>query len=228
MAVGPEHECRQGRRCKARIKDDEGAFHGTGVEQPGSLCRPCEEHAFAAIKQLADDYQKLIPARTEIRSTVSGPKVSGSSERPILIRLGPDTLMSDMDHETTMWANRILRGSPIPNDDTFTVLSTSLGTLIGMPRQEVTVWVPVADGGDDTTRIALDGVDAVLRLARLHERALNVLGLVETVTWLRETCHMCGLRTLTMSLEYELITCRNCRNCWHQDDFARLNNPVAA
>lgn len=222
----PEHECRQGRKCKARLRDDEERWHGAGVEDAGTLCRPCEEDAFGAIRQLAEDYLQLIPARTEIRSPVSAPKVSGSSERPIPIRLGPDTLMSDIDGETLRWALRITRGEP--HDNSITVLCSNLGTLISLPAQSVTAWHPHPEGGDDVEDVTLDGVDAVLRLARLHQRALVILGLIETTTWLTEACHMCGLRTLTMSIEHELISCRNCRNCWHQDDFARLNNPMMA
>lgn len=225
-AAGPEHECRLGRKCKSRIRDAEEKWHGAGVEEAGRLCRPCEEHAFAAIRMLGDDYLQLIPARTEIRSHVSGPKVSGTGERPIPIRLGPDTLMSEIEDETLRWAIRITRGEPIPHDNCFAVLRANLGTLIGFPAQPVTVWRPLPDGGDDSVSMVLDGVDAVLRLARLHQRAQTILGLVETTTWLTESCHVCGLRTLTMSIEHALISCRNCRNVWDQDEFARLNNPL--
>src|SRR5881628_3372990 len=232
MAAGPEHECRQGRRCKARIRDTEDVWHGAGVECPESLCRPCEENAFADIRELADDYLQLIPARTEAAAHVSGPKVSGSSERPIPIRLGPDSLMAELDVETTRWARRITQGDVALNDDCYTVLCSNLGTLVDLPAQLVTVWVPLPDGGDDFDRIVLDGVDAVLRLSRLHQRAQSMLGLTEVTAWLAESCHVCGLRTLTTGMrngvEETLIQCRNCRNVWHQADFARLNNPLLA
>lgn len=230
----PEHECRQGRKCKARLRDDEDRWHGAGVEDAGTLCRPCEEHAFGAIRQLHNDYRQLIPARVEIRSHISGPKVSGSSERPIPIRLGPDTLMSDIDIETLRWTLRITGGDPLPAADSgrvhrcVEILSANLGTLIGLPTRIVPAWLPHPDGGDTDGLDALDGVDAVLRLAQLHHRAMVMLGLIETTTWLTEACHMCGLRTLTMSIEHSLISCRSCRNVWDQDEFARLNNPMMA
>lgn len=232
MSAGPEHECRQSRRCKARGRDGEGEWHGAGVEDAGKLCHPCEEHAFADIRRLAEDYLDLIPARTEVQSTVSGPKVSGTGERPIPIRLGPDTLMSELDEETLRWARQITRGAPIPDDNCYAVLCSNLGTLIDLPARSYTVWVARPDGGDDFGAEVLDGVDAVLRLSRMHHRAQSMLGLTEVTAWLRESCHVCGLRTLTTDMrdgvEETLINCRNCRNVWHQADFARLNNPMMA
>lgn len=226
--AGPEHQCRQGRKCKARVRDAEGKYHGDGVERPGSLCRPCEREAFESIGYLRDDYGLLAAARTEERSKVSGPKVSGSSERPIPIPLGIDTLMSDIDAEATRWAVRITRGDPIPDTGALTLLCANLGTLVDLPMQLVTVWRPHPDGGDDVTTTTMDGVDAVLRLARLHVRAETVLGLEEPRTeWLRETCHVCGHRTLASVLSDATITCKSCRNVWDQDEFARLNNPLA-
>lgn len=231
MAVaGPEHECRQGRRCKSRVKNDEGEFRGAGVERPGSLCRPCEDAAFEAIRQLGDDYGQLQYARTDKRVTGSAPRVSGSMERPIPIQVAPDALMEEIDDEALRWTLRITHGDDLPSDARsrvrrcIAILGANLGTLVDLPMQVVTAWFPYADGGDWDGRVELDGVDAVLRLARLHERAVNMLGLDEAkLMWLRESCHVCGLAALTMDPQGELITCRSCRNVWHQKEFARLN-----
>ena len=218
----PEHECRQGHRCKSRIRDAGGKWHGAGVERGGTLCRSCESHAFNDIRRLDDDWSLLEAVRLQQGSHVSGPKVSGSSERPIPIPLGINTLLTEFTEETTRWANRLPgAGSGL------TLICSSLGTLIDLPPQLMSVWRPHPDGGDDITYATLDGVDAVLRLSRLHHRAQSALGLIETTAWLNESCHICGYRMLTMALEHELIQCRNCRNCWHQDEFARLNNPLA-
>lgn len=221
--AGPEHSCRQGRRCKARVRDAEGEWHGVGVERPGSLCRSCEAHAFDAIRQLPDDYDALGASRTEQRSKVSGPFVTGSSERPIPIPLGIDTLMTEINEETARWARRL----PGEGSD-FTVISSALGTLVDLPPQKITVWVPHPDGGDDIGETVLDGVDAVLRLSRLHERAVSALGLTDATPWLAEHCHVCGLRALTANMRDATIHCRSCRNVWDQDEFARLNNPLVA
>lgn len=241
MPDNPEHECRQGRRCKARIRDDEGGWHGAGVEDKGKLCRPCEASCFEAIRQLGGDYGLLAIAVRNGQSAQSGPKVSGSRERPIPIPVGVDALMTDIDNETTRWALRITRGESLPRTTRESVrrcvaiLSTSLGTLIDLPAQPVAVWTPVADGGDYATRETssevLDGVDAVLRLARLHHRAVKMLGLDEPKDeWLKEPCHVCGLMMVTTSPRTDLVTCRNpeCRNVWDQEEFARLNNPLLA
>ncbi|MFI7191455.1 hypothetical protein ACIBQ0_17110 [Nocardia nova] len=230
----PEHECRQGHRCKSRTRDADARWHGAGVERQNTLCRSCENHAFAAIGELANDYWELIPARLEERRRAGAPKVSGSSELPIPIQLPIDTLMTDIDNETLRWTLRITKGDPLPAraEDRVArcvaILGANLGTLVDLPRQVVSAWFPYADGGDYGGRDEFDGVDAVLRLARLHDRAISALGLEETrFEWLREPCHVCGHQTVTASLEEPLVKCRNCHNVWDQDEFARLNNPLA-
>ncbi len=230
----PEHECRQGHRCKARTRDAAGKWHGKGVERGGTLCRSCESHAFAAIGELGSDYRALAPARLEERARASAPKVSGSYELPIPIQLPIDTLMTDIDNETLRWTLRITKGDPLPTrpEDRVArcvaILGANLGTLVDLPLQIVPAWFPHADGGDWDGLMELDGVDAVLRLARLHDRAISALGLQDTrFEWLREPCHVCGHQTVTASLEEPLVKCRNCHNVWDQDEFARLNNPLA-
>lgn len=227
MSDSPEHECRQGRHCKARIRDADSRWHGAGVERPDSLCRPCEEAAFADIRQLGDDRALLLVARTQPHAVNgSGPKVSGSSERPVPISLPADALITAIDEEAARWARRL------PGDgDDLTVICSNLGTLVDLPPQTMTVWVPLPDGGDDVTETVLDGVKGILRLSRLHHRAVGVLGLAEPKDeWLKEPCHICGLMMVTTSPRTDLVTCRNpeCRNVWDQDEFARLNNPLLA
>ncbi|MGI5223479.1 hypothetical protein, partial [Nocardia sp. CA-290969] len=211
--AGPEHTCRQGRKCKARTRDAEGHWYGAGVERSGALCRSCEEHAFADIRQLADDYADLAQARTEPTRIGGGPKVSRSAELPVPIALIVDALMTEIDEEAARWARRLPGDGP-----DLTVICSRLGTLVDLPVQTVTVWVPHPDGGDDVTRTVLDGVDAVLRLSALHRRAVKLLGRDEVRdSRLTEACHVCGMCTLTVSLQTNLITCRMCRNVWHQD-----------
>ncbi|MBF6350341.1 hypothetical protein IU448_15140 [Nocardia flavorosea] len=218
------HECRQGRHCKNRTRTAEGQWHGAGVERAGTLCRSCEEHAFADIRQLADDYADLAQARTEPTRIGGGPKVSRSAELPVPIALIVDTLMTEIDEEAARWARRL------PGDGSdLAVISSHLGTLTDLPAQTVTVWIPHPDGGDDIGDIVLDGVDAVLRLAALHRRAEKLLGHDAVKdSRLTEACHVCGMCTLTVSLQTNLITCRMCKNVWHQDEFTRLNNPLMA
>lgn len=220
----PEHQCRQARRCKARVRMDDGTLAGTGVERPDSLCRSCEESAFADIRELANDYRMLSAARTEQRSHASGPKVSGSSERPILISIAADTIMTAINEESARWARR-LPG----HGDELTVICSQLGTLVDLPPQQVTVWIAHPDGGDNTMRITLDGVDAVLRLSALHQRSMKVLDVgPERDEKLEDPCHVCGWAAVTASVKTELVTCHRCHNVWHQTEFARLNNPLAA
>ena len=219
-----EHECRQGRHCKNRQRATDNQWRGAGVERAGSLCRPCEEHAFADIRQLSDDYDALAAARAEPTRIAGGPKVAHSAELPVPIPLVVDALMTEIIEETTRWARRL------PGEgESFTALCSCLGTLVDLPAQMVTVWVPHPDGGDDFGEMTLDGVDAVLRLSSLHRRAVKLLGQDEVKdSRLTEPCHVCGMCTLTVSLQTNLITCRMCHNVWHQDEFTRLNNPLVA
>lgn len=223
------HRCRQGRRCKARERDDAGEYHGAGVERPDSLCRPCEEHAFADIRQLSDDYDLLYAARTEQRSQLSGQKVSGSTDLPIPIPLAVDTLMSQIGEEALRWAIRLPNDDPSGVGACLAVICSNLGTLVDLPPQQVTVWIPHPDGGDSTGRTVFDGVDAVLRLSGLHHRSITVLCLEKPKDQtLHESCHVCGRAMLTASVRTNLITCRGCHNVWDQDQFASLNNPLVA
>ena len=233
--LGPEHECRQHRRCRARTRTADDQWHGAGVEKPDSLCRPCENHAFAAIRQLGDDYNHLLAARTEPRSRVSGPKVSGTGERSIPIPLAVDALMEAIDNELLRWTVRITHGDPLPAHAQervhrcVAVLGASLGTLVDKPVTVVPALLPHPQGGDYVGREALDGVDAVLRLAGFHERTIKLLGLQEPAEeYLPESCHVCGLHLVFASLAESLVRCRGCRNCWDQDEFMRLNNPLLA
>lgn len=228
-----QHKCRQGHdQCKARYRDSNGMWHPVGVERPDSLCSACESDAFKAIRLLGDDYRLLGAARTIPKSTVSGPKVSGSGEMPIPIPLGVDTLMSDMDIEVTRWALRVTRGDELtsnPSDqvlECLRILCSRLGTLIDLPMQTVIAYFPHPEGGDVDGEMRLDGVDAVLRLAAFHDRTIKVLGLEEpSESWMRESCHVCGRQQVFSSLSESLVRCRSCRNVWDQDEFMRLNNP---
>lgn len=235
MRDTPEHQCRQGRRCKARVRDAEGVFHGAGVERPDSLCRSCEGAAFDAIRCLADDYGQLCGARTEERSPTQGPKVSGGGQAPIPIPLGVDALMCAIDDETLRWAVRLTQGDPVPAhagmrvQRCVAILAANLGTLVDTPLRTLPALLPHPDGGDYAGLEQMDGVDAVLRLASFHYRAEKVLGLESPKTnWLRESCHMCGRATLASDLGSATITCKSCHNVWDQDEFARLNNPLVA
>ncbi|MEV0247945.1 hypothetical protein AB0H76_15235 [Nocardia sp. NPDC050712] len=219
-----EHECRQGRRCKARTRTADDHWHGAGVEKPESLCRACEQSAFADIRELGDDYSLLAAASGKPQSQRGGPKVSGSSEPSIPINLAADTLVTAIEEESARWARRL------PGEGwELTVISSNLGVLVGLPPQRVTVWAPHPDGGDDIRETVMDGVDAVLALAALHQRATKVLGLEpERDQKLDEPCHVCGWAAVTVSVKTQLVTCHRCHNVWHQDEFSRLNNPLAA
>jgi len=219
---GPQHLCRQGRKCKSRVKDTAGKFHGVGVESPDSLCHVCEEHAFEAIRELGNDLSMLVTSVEDGRAAAAGPKVSFSAERPVPIDLGVDSLRGEIDNEVTRWAIRVTRGEELTNPHA--TLCANLGTLIDLPPQRVTVWIPHPDGGDDVGDEILDGVDAVLRLVKLHQRAQAMLGLTETTTFLPDPCPHCGRKALAVSKDQQRVTCKGCRIVWDSDHFALLSN----
>ncbi|WP_069164893.1 hypothetical protein [Nocardia altamirensis] len=223
------HECRQGARCKSRIRDDDGRWHGKGVERPDTLCRVCEEAAFGAIRPLYDDWLLLEAAKLLPPTKDRAPKVTHSTLYSIPIRLDIDTVQSAIEDETLAWAITITRGDPLPTprqecvQKCVSILATNLGTLVDLPRRWRWRMTPLADGGDELIHIGLDGVDAVLGLADLHRRARVVLGLNETRIWLPDPCHVCGIKALTSSADQETVTCQSCRAVWAKEEFARLN-----
>lgn len=236
MAAGPEHECRQGRHCRARLRDAEEKWHGAAVEEAGRLCRSCEQYMFEAIGHLWDDYRALEIAVHEPRGRIDGPKIRKTADRKVLIPLDVDSAMFAIDDETLRWTLRITRGDPLPKasrdrvERCVAILSANTGTLVDLPLQRVAALMPHPEGGDYDGLLELDGVDAVLRLARLHDRSRTILGLTDRkVEPLREDyCHVCGLAALTIEIDTGIIKCRECRNCWSQEEFARLNNPLMA
>ncbi|MFG1794163.1 hypothetical protein [Nocardia sp. NPDC049149] len=161
--------------------------------------------------------------------------MSGTGERPILIPVAVDALMEAIDNETLRWTLRITRGDPLPSAPIervrrcVVILGANLGTLIDRPMEVVPALIPHPQGGDYLGKEALDGVDAVLRLAGFHDQAINLLGLQEpSEEWLPESCHVCGRQLVFASLSESTVRCRSCRNVWGQDEFMRLNNPFLA
>lgn len=227
-----EHQCRQGNRCKSRVRDSDGEYHGAGVERPDSLCRPCEHAAFESMRRLHADWCALEWALTDAwRSRVDGgPKVRGTAERSIPLPLAVDTLMTAIDTELTHWTLRVTRGEPLPMhprdcvERCVAILGASTGTLVDLPPRAMSVLLPRPDGGDNLGTLVLDGVDAVLRLAELHRRAVSVLGLTETREMLRDPCPHCGRKALAVSRDQTLVTCQGCRISWDKERFALLYN----
>lgn len=218
------HECRRSRRCKARIRTDAGEFRGAGIERPGALCRPCEEIAFEAIRQLEKDYGLLQAARVGGQATSSEPKVSGTSELPVPIALGIDTLMTEFDEEAARWSRRLSGEDPYSITGCLKKICANLGTIADMPSSQFTIWVPHPDGGDSFAATVLDGVDGVLRMANLHRRAQVILGIIETITYLHDPCPHCARKALAVSKDQERVTCKGCWLVWDKSRFALLSN----
>lgn len=227
-----QHICRQGRRCKSRVRDDEG-YKGGGVERPDSLCRPCEESATSALWHLADDYRSLNGALTMARvGADQGVYAKRQPGSPSLIRLDAESTMAAIEDEAIRWTLRITKGDPLPAMPServqrcVAILRANTAALVALPRQRVAALFPHPSGGDWQGAEELDGVDAVLRLAELHKRAQNVLGLDERVMWLPTKCHLCDLRAVAASADQLTVKCHGCRAVWSSEEFARLNNPL--
>lgn len=231
MSDTPTHECRRGRRCKARRKTADGAFHGALIERPDALCHPCEDGAFEAIRHLGDDYADLSGHQFEDHTQSQGPKIGGFNPvAAIPVALGVDTLMWAIYNETLRWYARITKGDPEPVDFTervrhrVLVLGANLGTLVDTPKRRLPALFPHPDGGDWRGVEEMDGVDAVLRLASFHHRAQALMGEVETVIFLPDPCPHCGRKALAASKDQEHVTCKSCQIVWDSAHFALLSN----
>ena len=228
MTDTAEHECRRAGKCAARVRGDDGTMHGHGVERAGTLCKPCEQHAFTAIAALADDWSALAKLMTAGAPRSSVPRYGGTGDRPIPIPLGVDALMNQIETETLRWARIVAPDATIPSPSRecvrrcVAILGSRTGTLVDLPAREIVEWVPHPDGGDDTTTTKRDGVDAVLYLARLHQRAEAVTGTAGTRIWLPDPCPRCGRKALSPSKDQERVSCQACRQVWAANQFVFL------
>ncbi|KQU30328.1 MULTISPECIES: hypothetical protein [unclassified Rhodococcus (in: high G+C Gram-positive bacteria)] len=225
-----EHECRQAGRCAARQRDQNNTMHPAGTERPNTLCPTCEEIQFDAIHHLADDWSQVeaqycVPATAE-----QAVLVTASRPNPIPIRLDVDALLNDIETELHRWARILTRGDDFPMRSwpavkaTHAAITSRLGTLIDMPSREITIMEAHPDGGDYVQRTTMDGVDAVLRLSRLHMRAEHVLQTKAVRIWMQDPCPACGRKALAASKDQSRITCQGCRAVWDKDQFARLGS----
>lgn len=224
-----EHECRKGRRCATRTRTPDGEYRGGGIETPG-LCTPCEEHAFDAMNELHTDWARLDGALTATRKS-NTPQIGGTNAHPIPLRLDVAAISAEIETEVIRWARVVTRGNvDLPAvtgtcvSHCVTILRLHTGTLIGQPTRRYWDLQPHPDGGDHLAQIELDGVDAVLRLAELHNRATKALDLAEARIWLPDPCPHCGRKALLPSNNQERVTCQACRITWDSDHFALLSN----
>lgn len=224
------HRCRQGKRCKARSRTPANEWLACGVERPDSLCRACEESAFDAIRELAGDYSALSASLTEERAKGLTPKVSGTADPSIPLPLAIEAQMTAIDDELLRWFVRVTGGDPTRRSQRdrvalcCQVVCANLGTLVDSPRRRCPALMPLPDGGDFLGAEELDGVDAVLRLAKLHHQSLGLLGLVETTTFLPDPCPHCARKALAVSKDQERVMCQGCRIVWDSAHFALLSN----
>lgn len=225
----PTHRCRQRHRCVARVRDDDGRWLGGGVDRTDTLCRGCEEAAFAAIRQLYEDWCLLEVAET--RSATAG---SGAEGDPVDAVFGADPPRHRHPAVRDRGRNPHLGTHTHPQRPAACrargLCAPMCGDPVDPPRHPRGPAAPAAvadgpraDGGDDLGRVDLDGVDAVLGLAELHRYTQNLLGLIETRIWLPDPCHVCGVKALTSSPDQETVTCQACRSVWGKEEFARLN-----
>lgn len=225
----PNHKCRRGTRCKTRTRTADGKVHGGGIERPG-LCDPCEDTAFTAINELASDWDRLDNSLSAV-SSGGVPQIGGTNAYPVPIRLDVESIRAAIETEVIRWARVVTRGNielPAHIGRCVTrcvaTLRTHTGTLIDQPTRTYTDLEPLPDGGDRIIRVDLDGVDAVLRLADLHKRAVRAVGETDTRVWLPDPCPHCGRKTLAPSKDQSRVSCHSCRIVWDSDHFALLSN----
>ena len=221
-----EHECRQGKRCRARKRDPNNTWRPAMIEHQG-LCRPCEDATFDAIRDLGADRAQLDAAITVDCRKQQTAKVGGTRDMPTPLNLAAEALAAAIDTEWTRWGRAVTRPDD-PDCDLpyrwYMRITTRLGTLVDLPTRRYWDMLPLPFGGDHLAQLEADGVDGALRLAELHHQAGKVTGRTETRIWLPDPCHVCGMKTLSPSAGQDLITCRSCRNVWDAHQFAKLQD----
>jgi hypothetical protein len=231
MSESTDHACRQGSWCVARTRDmhDPNIVVPQWTDRPNTLCRDCEVVSFDRMDCLLNDWEQLDTSLTTARLADEGPRVGSSRHFPALIRLDVDALLNDIETETLRWARIITRGDPVPTNRHLCVkhctevIRRNRATLIELPLREVVVLESHPDGGEYVQRTHMDGVDGVLRLARLHTRAERVLDTPEVRVWIPEPCPNCARKACTATEDRTRITCQVCRHTYDGTTFWRVS-----
>jgi hypothetical protein len=227
--------CARGPWCAAvRVVWDGGRPLRLGALCPRAICEDCRAALLTTLELLPRTHTELLTALTRSGKRSDGPKVSGTPERSVPLRLDADTMLRELADTVTRQA-RLVRdhaGWPAPWWD-----QVSPNTLIRL--------VVVMDACDTVARlvdtlIAWDGDgERCTELIRLLGRARRVAGHDTDRTRIPGVCPTCDARgTLTRyDTDPDLlegVTCGNCRQTHTRGDYhkrvaseIRAHSPVA-
>ncbi len=237
--------CASGHRCgdRERVEGEDGErrWAGAQIDRERGVCAACTRALSQSLPHLVRDYVELVTILGE-HGAGDGEMVRSSRDLPIPIRLAVKTLQERLVSEVDTWIEpvcerlgidwlssteqallkpqvRLARAVPI--------LSNGLGTLLTLPPHEVSAWddegMPIQDPtGTYTETVELDGVDAALRLLRIHNQVRVVAGRGELQHKLPAPCPGCGRIALVRDNGETDVHCLACRDRWIEKDYERL------
>lgn len=230
--AGPvtSYRCLRGRRCKDAEPDERGNLVGRAIEIPEGLCRRCARLAGQAIAALPRDYAEL-----ELIMALHGrpgEHVSGTRAAPLPLRAEVVALQTEIDATVSAWAPSIaarlritwdsvaiqrLRGGPRVARAAH-LLAGDYEALLRQGPTTVNTWVP----GVGPMITIHTGLEAALRLVRLHERAQLVTSGGTGDARLPVPCHLCEAPALVRPNGADHVECRGCGASWPEADYRRL------
>jgi hypothetical protein len=230
VTVTLTHRCVRGRQCADYESTPDGHRLGAATEAPDSLCATCERRAGRAVGELARLYVEL---ETIVgQRCVAGEHVSMTRELPTPPRLDVLALQAEIDATVSTWAQpvasrcripwhppamRRLRPGPRVHRAAH-ILATNLDALLRLTAEPVGVWT--ADHGVITVRSS--GVDAALRLLRLHQRGRHLVTGGTGDDRLPVPCPQCEAPALVRRNGADQVSCAACGSSWPESDYRRL------
>lgn len=239
------HRCATGERCRdrERLEDDQGnkTWAGARLDRERGLCVACTRDLDTCLPLLVEDYVELSTLLGE-HGTAGGEIVASSRDLPIPLRLAVKTLQEQIVTEADTWVEPVCERMGIDwlstTEQALTkpqarlaravpILSKSVSVLLALPPQEVSAWddegMPLLDAtGDHQETVELDGVDAALRLLRLHNLTRLVAGRGRLRHKLPAPCPHCHRITLVRDNGESDVHCLACKLRWPEKDYERL------
>jgi hypothetical protein len=232
-----QYRCRRGAWCSERVAEEHETgprrWVGAEIGDPVGLCSPCRLTTQRAVRYLPGDYSEL-SGLLSYRAASSGDGLyvsRGKGSPPVPINLAAEALQRAIDHEAVTWLE-VLTGA-----DTQRLRVTRPAVRVAMasrvllaefarwmvwPPYEVTLW-----DGDEWSVEPVAGIDAALRLLRLHERVASLGGRSALVHRSHADCPACSARALRRENGSEWYECGMCGELVGMDAFARLVSAAA-
>lgn len=211
------------------------------------MCEMCVTHLSQAARHLIGDYVEMTML-LGVAGTSEKAQVQFSRELRIPIRLACKTVQEAVVEEVGTWLPPLtealgmqwystteerLTRAQVRVHRASRILTNTIPQLLQLGPQEVQAWdgsgVPIWDYEYDCQDIVeLDGIDAGLRLLRLHELTRIVAGRTELTHRLHAECPRCARRALIRYNGTTEVVCRACGDMWPEEDITRLTLVLAS